>query len=134
MKRLTLRDEKGRAYFLLDGRKVSGAVAERLARYEDTGLEQGEIQELSNSIAVLGHANAELRDAIPEWISVKERLPKAFVSVLVYVPELAPLPTVNEGYVDKHGIFHGVRLGLNEVKATHWMPLPEPPERGGAEE
>ena len=34
-----------------------------------------EIQELRNSLAVLGQANAALRDKVPEWISVEEQLP-----------------------------------------------------------
>lgn len=35
-----------------------------------------EIQELQNSLAVFGHANAALRDKVPEWIPASERLPK----------------------------------------------------------
>ena len=31
------------------------------------------------------------------WYSTKEKLPDEFVSVLIYMPEEAPLPTVHEG-------------------------------------
>ncbi len=41
-----------------------------------------EIQELRNSLAVFGQANAALRDKVPEWIPVKERLPEIGVRVL----------------------------------------------------
>lgn len=41
-----------------------------------------EIQELQNSLAVLGQANAALREKVPDWIPVKERLPEIGVRVL----------------------------------------------------
>lgn len=64
-----------------------------------------------------------------EWISVKERLPEPFISVLLCVPKLAPFPTVIEGYMSDAGTFHNVRLLYDTiVQVTHWMPLPEPPE------
>lgn len=39
----------------------------------------------------------------PKWISVEERLPQAFCSVLVHIPEEAPMPTVHEGYMTDNG-------------------------------
>jgi hypothetical protein len=65
----------------------------------------------------------------PAWISVKERLPEPFVSVLVYMPGERPLPTVHEGYFVRDAnkwYSHFFDRGLEEV--THWMPMPEAPE------
>ena len=81
-------------------------------------------------------ANAEikrLKALIPEWISVKERLPQEFVSVLVYMPEERPLPTVHEGYVTNQGKWYAHFFEREPFEVTHWMPLPEPPNEGGLE-
>lgn len=63
-----------------------------------------------------------------EWISVKDKLPEPFVSVLIHMPSEEPLPTVREGFLTPAGRFNAALFNrkLNEV--THWMPMPEPPE------
>lgn len=64
-----------------------------------------------------------------EWISVEERLPDPFVSVLGYCPDEDPLPTVHECYLSGYGQWCSAQVyGMEKV--THWMPLPEPPEEG----
>lgn len=62
-----------------------------------------------------------------EWISVKDRLPDAFVSVLVYMPQERPLPTVHEGYISRDGVWFAGMFQRNEDEVAAWMPLPEPP-------
>ena len=60
----------------------------------------------------------------PRWISVKERLPEVYKTVLTY---------------GKHGVlvdyYSGEKSELGNplfmimgAKVTHWMPLPEPPK------
>lgn len=66
--------------------------------------------------------------ATPKWISVSERLPQAFCSVLVYIPEEAPMPTVHEGYMADNGRWISTVYVREFEKVTHWMHLPEPPE------
>lgn len=63
-----------------------------------------------------------------EWISVKDRLPEQFVSVIVYMPNEKPFPTVHEGYLADNGKWYSAHCmrGIKEI--THWMPLPEPPK------
>ena len=92
-----------------------------------------EIQELRNSLAVLGQANAALRDKVPEWIPVTERLPepgkmvlltvsgKVKNIVLVYACELGEFDT-DEGWVLE------MWPEWEDPKVTYWMPLPELPE------
>jgi hypothetical protein len=61
------------------------------------------------------------------WISVKEDLPKGFMSVLVYIPSEAPLPTVHEGYYANGQWFcKGIFDTVDQV--THWAEMPSPPE------
>ncbi len=62
------------------------------------------------------------------WISVKERLPKEFVSVLVYMPEEWPLPTVHEGFLAREGVWYANHFDREPMEITHWMPLPEAPK------
>ena len=72
-------------------------------------------------------AIAALREQ-PQWISVTERLPKEFVSVLVYMPEERPLPTVHEGFLAREGVWYANHFDRDPMEITHWMPLPEPPK------
>ena len=63
-----------------------------------------------------------------EWISVKDRLPKPVVSVLVYMPGERPLPTVHEGFLAIEGVWYANHFDRDPDEVTHWMPLPEPPK------
>lgn len=69
------------------------------------------------------------KQATSEWISVEERLPDPFVSVLGYCPDEEPLPTVHECYLGGYGQWCSAQM-YDMEKVTHWMPLPEPPEEG----
>lgn len=56
-----------------------------------------------------------------KWISVKERLPEHFSSVLVFGQSIRTCALYEDG------IFYcDFRLPKHE-DITHWMPLPEPP-------
>lgn len=71
--------------------------------------------------------------AAPEWISVEERLPEEYVSLLVCfdfkgrkrvdVAELWP-----DGKFHNYSDEHLTPEGRKYRRATHWMPLPEPPK------
>ena len=62
----------------------------------------------------------ELQARIPQWISVKDRLPENSNIVLVCVDNI-----VSAGYVQI-----GWMLGefFENKHVTHWMPFPEPPK------
>lgn len=83
----------------------------RLADYEDTGLTPSQVAELQER---------------QRWVPVLERTPRPFVSVLVHVPDEAPLPTVHEGYISDTGVWMVHAIGRAEV--TDWAEMPEPPE------
>ena len=51
-----------------------------------------------------------------EWVSVKDRMPKPFTTVLAHYTN-GRIHTV--GYIDRF---------LTRGTVTHWMPLPTPPE------
>ena len=73
--------------------------------------------------------NAVLREKVPQWISVEERIPKAGKRVLatdgVFVGEA--YRTSADTWRRYDGI--AMRDCIGSV-VTHWMPLPEAPEEG----
>ena len=83
-----------------------------------------------NTYAVVQLANA-LADngvTVQEWISVKDRLPEPFVSVLVQMPGEEPFPTVREGFISNDGIWQCAMFRREPGDVTHWQPMPKPPK------
>ena len=61
------------------------------------------------------------------WTSVRDGLPKRFVSVLGHMTDAAPFPSVREGYRTGENIFFFP--ALNEIHPVdYWMPLPKQPK------
>lgn len=97
------------------------ACVEKLARYENTGLEPEELQELDRLYLEKCQEVTELKKRL-EWIQVTERLPEGGEEVQV---------TVRRGYVDI-GYYDESReewwasddSGLMDVIA--WKPMSEP--------
>lgn len=67
---------------------------------------------------------------MPEWISVKDRLPDTNTDVLVTVFWCGRWQ-VKIGWRLKSGEWN-VKAGFADsvLPVTHWMPLPEPPKEG----
>ena len=67
----------------------------------------------------------------PRWIPVQERLPEEGVVVLAYLPKQADVESgVYASMLSKLQTLKGTfstSFGFG-FEATHWMPLPEPPE------
>lgn len=64
-----------------------------------------------------------------EWISVKDKMPELFVSVLGYMLDAAPFPEVRECYCigdsDKKFFFPALS---ERHEISHWVEMPEPPK------
>lgn len=61
-----------------------------------------------------------------EWISVKDRLPKPFESVLGHMTDAGKFPSVRECYLVGETFFFPA---LEEVHPVDkWMEMPEPPK------
>ena len=65
---------------------------------------------------------------VQEWISVNDRLPEPFVSVLVNMPGEEPCPTVREGFISNDGIWQSAMFRREPGEVTHWKPMPQPPK------
>ena len=76
----------------------------------------------------LRRENAEWRARVQEWISVDDRLPEPFVSVLVHMPGEEPFPTVREGFISNDGIWQSAMFRREPGEVTHWQPMPQPPK------
>ena len=61
------------------------------------------------------------------WISVKDMIPDAFVSVLMYMPNEYPLPMVHEGYY-ANGEWYWYCGKLDHGEVTYWQPMPDGPK------
>ena len=64
-----------------------------------------------------------------EWISVDERLPEVGESVLGYAESMEECFVV--AYSNTYRTFFCGQFPNDDI--THWMPLPEPPKKGGEE-
>ena len=75
----------------------------------------------------------ELEKQMPHWISVEERLPERDEKVHICFM-FANKPHIEVGELWSDGKFYAegdeycLPMYLKERKATHWMPLPEPPK------
>ena len=76
----------------------------------------------------LRRENAELRARVQEWISVDDRLPEPYVSVLVNMPGEKPFRTVREGFISNDGIWQSAMIRREPGEVTHWQPIPQPPK------
>ena len=74
----------------------------------------------------LRRENAELRARVPEWISVDERLPENFISVLGYMTDAGEFPPVRECYTVGNAFFFPALGDVHPV--SHWCEIPQPPK------
>ena len=74
----------------------------------------------------LRRENAELKARVPQWISVKERLPENFISVLGYMTDAGEFPPVRECYTVGNAFFFPALGDVHPV--SHWCEMPQPPK------
>lgn len=108
--------------------KNKEVLAQRLAEYENTGLEPEEIERLndfekSQVGIMLKKLNEEQRKH--RWIPVEERLPEKEYDIVLWVTDK------NHYFVAVHNKEYGFRTGdvYVEGKVIAWMPLPYHTER-----
>ena len=63
---------------------------------------------------------------VQEWISVDERIPQNFVSVLGYMTDAGEFPPVRECYTVGNAFLFPALDDVHPV--SHWCELPQPPK------
>ena len=63
---------------------------------------------------------------LQEWISVDERLPENFISVLGYMTDAGEFPPVRECYTVGNVFFFPALGDIHPV--SHWREMPQPPK------
>lgn len=63
---------------------------------------------------------------VQEWISVDERLPENFVSVLGHMTDAGEFPPVRECYTVGNAFFFPALGDVHPV--SHWCEMPQPPK------
>ena len=63
---------------------------------------------------------------VPQWISVDERLPENFISVLGYMTDAGEFPPVRECYTVGNAFFFPALGDVHPV--SHWCEMPQPPK------
>ena len=74
----------------------------------------------------LRRENKELKARVQEWISVDEKLPQNFISVLGYMTDAGEFPPVRECYTVGNVFFFPALGDIHPV--SHWQPMPHPPK------
>ena len=74
----------------------------------------------------LRRENKELKARVQEWISVDEKLPQNFISILGYMTDAGEFPPVRECYTVGNAFFFPALGDIHPV--SHWCELPQPPK------
>ena len=74
----------------------------------------------------LRRENAKLRARVPKCISVAEKLPQNFISVLGYMTDAGEFPPVSECYTVGNAFFFPALGDVHPV--SHWCEMPQPPK------
>ena len=65
-------------------------------------------------------------ELVQEWISVDEKLPQNFISVLGYMTDAGEFPPVRECYTVGNVFFFPALGDIHPV--SHWHEMPQPPK------
>lgn len=108
-------------------KKMNIDVLESLAWKElDDGVTALDIDGITEHLRSKGYHKQE-------WISVEDRLPEnGLERVLVFLRENDFTKYIGENKIDTDRYIDGKWVRWSK-HVTHWMPLPEPPKKGGAE-
>ena len=89
--------------------------------------------ELLRDVQYLGGLEEKIADhliangvTVHEWISVDERLPENFISVLGYMTDAGEFPPVRECYTVGNAFFFPALGDVHPV--SHWCEIPQPPK------
>ena len=112
----------------------TGSFTEYLADYltsngvtvqENVKMSDELLKQLKNAPITICKEESSI-ETVREWISVDERIPQNFVSVLGYMTDAGEFPPVRECYTVGNAFFFTALGDVHPV--SHWCELPQPPK------
>lgn len=124
MRRLTYKNGSGKYALLIDGKEHTGEVAERLAAYEDTGLEPEEVKAIQALTETPAYEAATLiQGACEPWEEVVEIARARAQGRLIVLPEIkdenTPLAYNGRRYLPDHWNIILTAFSDDEEKHIH---------------
>ena len=92
---------------------------------DNTEISDELLKQLRNASLTVLHEEPTV-EFVQEWISVDERIPQNFVSVLGYMTDAGEFPPVRECYTVGNAFFFPALGDVHPV--SHWCELPQPPK------
>jgi len=97
-------------------------LQERIAGHQYYHDEHGHmIVDMDDVVKEISSFDSYKAQAVPEWISVKDKLPKIGVYVMVFLEKQGHNPTT-------YNFCQYTKFGFHLSNVTHWMPLPDAPQ------
>ena len=100
-------------------------IAHGVTVQDNTEISDELLKQLRNAPLTVLHEEPTI-ELVQEWISVSERLPQNFVSVLGYMTDAGEFPPVRECYTVGNAFFFTALGDVHHV--SHWCELPQPPK------
>ena len=100
-------------------------IAHGVTVQDNTEISDELLKQLRNAPLTVLHEEPTI-ELVQEWISVSERLPQNFVSVLGYMADAGEFPPVRECYTVGNAFFFPALGDVHPV--SHWCEIPQPPK------
>ena len=100
-------------------------IAHGVTVQDNTEISDELLKQLRNAPLTVLHEEPTI-ELVQEWISVSERLPQNFVSVLGYMTDAGEFPPVRECYTVGNAFFFPALGDVHPV--SHWCEMPQPPK------
>ena len=100
-------------------------IAHGVTVQDNTEISDELLKQLRNAPLTVLHEEPTI-ELVQEWISVSERLPQNFVSVLGYMTDAGEFPPVRECYTVGNAFFFPALGDVHPI--SHWCEMPQPPK------
>ena len=106
---------------------VREKLVELVGQVQDCGCDVTDVVQMNyvENTTLVDHLIAHCV-TVQEWLSVSERLPQNFVSVLGYMTDAGEFPPVRECYTVGNAFFFPALGDVHPV--SHWCEMPQPPK------
>ena len=118
----------GTGYFgnAIENKKIADyLIAHGVTVQENVEISDELLKQLKNAPITICKEEPSI-ELVQEWISVDEKLPQNFISVLGYMTDAGEFPPVRECYTVGNVFFFPALGDMHPV--SHWRDLPQPPK------